>query len=168
MLIFAYGSNMCTPRIRERVPSAQRVAVARLDRHQLRFHKRGRDGSSKADAFRTDAPGDHVWGVVFEIDPDEKPELDRAEGLGHGYLEREVEVTTASAECLRAFMYYAAPTAIAAGWTPYSWYKDFVIIGAREHGLPSDYVGAIEAVPAARDPDRDRQALNAAIAKGRP
>jgi gamma-glutamylcyclotransferase len=166
MLIFSYGSNMCTPRLRARVPSARRVAVARLEGHQLRFHKRGRDGSSKADAYRTDAESDHVWGVVFQIDPSEKPELDRAEGLGHGYLEREVRVATATAGTVTALMYYAAPAAIDARLLPFSWYTHFVISGAREHALPADYVSVLEAVAAVQDPDPERDAANAAIARG--
>ena len=30
--------------------------------------------------------------------------------------------------------------------TPYDWYKAFVLAGAREHGLPQDYVAALDAV----------------------
>src|SRR5690348_15499711 len=42
MLYFAYGSNMCTNRLRakDRVPSAEFVQTARLAKHIFRFHKR--------------------------------------------------------------------------------------------------------------------------------
>jgi hypothetical protein len=37
---------------------------------------------------------------------------------------------------------------------PYSWYKDFVLAGAEEHGLPAEYVESrIVAVHAIGDPD---------------
>jgi gamma-glutamylcyclotransferase len=89
MLYFAYGSNMCAGRLRGRVHSAVPVRVARLLNHSLRFHKRSdKDSSGKADAYFTGEPEDVVWGVVFDIDPAEKPDLDRHEGLGHGYVER--------------------------------------------------------------------------------
>ena len=50
LLYFAYGSNLHPERLRERVPSAESLGVARLEAHVLRFHKRGRDGSGKCDA----------------------------------------------------------------------------------------------------------------------
>lgn len=53
---FAYGSNMCSGRLSERV-SCTFVAVARLAGHQLRFHKVSKDGSSKCDAFHTAGRG---------------------------------------------------------------------------------------------------------------
>jgi hypothetical protein len=41
---------------------------------------------------------------------------------------------------------------------PYSWYKDFVLAGAEEHGLPAEYVESrIVAVHAIGDPDPQRQ-----------
>lgn len=92
MLYFAYGSNMCTGRLRQRVPSADPVRVARLLNHSLRFHKRSRDGSAKADAFFTGEPENVVWGVVFDIDPADKLRLDEHEGLSHGYVERLITV----------------------------------------------------------------------------
>ena len=36
---FAYGSNMSLVRLRERVPSAERLGVFILAEYQLRFHK---------------------------------------------------------------------------------------------------------------------------------
>lgn len=40
---------------------------------------------------------------------------------------------------------------------PYGWYKEFVLAGAREHGLPSDYIAErIESVEAMDDPDEGR------------
>jgi gamma-glutamylcyclotransferase len=85
MLYFAYGSNMCTARLRARVPSARPIAAACLENHRFAFHKISDDDSGKGDAFYTGEPADFVWGVVFDIDEGEKPRLDRHEGLGFGY-----------------------------------------------------------------------------------
>jgi gamma-glutamylcyclotransferase len=46
---------------------------------------------------------------------------------------------------------------------PYSWYKRFVVEGARQHALPRDYVARIEAVPAEKDRNRSRDAENRRI-----
>ncbi|HKW19463.1 MAG TPA: gamma-glutamylcyclotransferase family protein, partial [Terriglobales bacterium] len=78
---FAYGSNMCTGRLRARVPSARPVFVTQLRCHTLKFQKRSqKDGSAKADAEHTGRESDVVWGVVFEIDAAQKQHLDEAEG----------------------------------------------------------------------------------------
>jgi hypothetical protein len=51
MLSFPYGSNMCTRRLKQRVPSATLVRTAKHMGHSFRFHKRSNDLSAKADAF---------------------------------------------------------------------------------------------------------------------
>lgn len=164
MLCFAYGSNMCTGRLRQRVPSAVPVRVARLLNHSLRFHKRSdKDGSGKCDAFFTGEPADVVWGVVFDIDPAEKPDLDRHEGLGHGYVERLIAVIDLDGGMHPVFMYAAGAGHIDPALRPYSWYRRLVVEGARQHALPPDYIARIEAVPATEDPDRDRDAANRRI-----
>lgn len=92
MYYFAYGSNMCTGRLRCRVPSAKPLFVSPLYGYRLRFHKRSSDRSGKADAEFTGNQADVVWGVVFEIDGHEKSNLDQAEGLGRGYDEKEINL----------------------------------------------------------------------------
>ena len=40
---------------------------------------------------------------------------------------------------------------------PYSWYKDFVLAGGREHGLPPEYIAEyIQSVEAIEDPNKTR------------
>src|SRR4249920_812082 len=90
---FAYGSNMLTARLRERVPSATAIGIGRLEGHVLCWDKRSwRDGSGKCDAEYTGQRSDVVWGVVFEFELEEKPALDQAEGLGNGYMEKMVNI----------------------------------------------------------------------------
>lgn len=141
---FAYGSNMSTERLRGRVPSAYARGRGRLLHHALRWHKIGRDGSGKCDVELT-GPQDAVWGVLFDVAWAEKPALDAAEGLGIGYFEKEVRIVTDDDEC-RALTYHANPDRIDPARRPLDWYKDYVVRGAREHGLPADYVREIEQV----------------------
>ena len=142
---FAYGSNMSTARLRERAPSAKPLGTGRLVRHALRWHKRGRDGSGKCDAACTGCPGDEVWGVLFAIDCAEKPRLDAAEGLGIGYVEKDVQILTAAGG-VAARTYQAKPNHVEAALRPFRWYWQHVLSGAREHGLPVAYVAAIEQI----------------------
>ncbi len=157
MLNFAYGSNLLTRRILQRVPSAQVVAVASLAAHRLCWHKRGRDGSGKCDVLPTDDPSDQVIGVIYRMQAGDKHLLDRAEGLGAGYGEKLVPLSTALGP-MRAWTYRA--TDIDATLLPFSWYKALVVAGAREHGLPAAYVARLAAMPACADPDSTRARLH--------
>jgi gamma-glutamylcyclotransferase len=58
--------------------------------------------------------------VVFNISIAEKRSLDKAEGLGHGYNEKTVDLITTTGEHLKAVTYYAERTAIAEGLAPYN------------------------------------------------
>ena len=94
--IFSYGSNLLLARLTARVPSARFIARGELTGHTLRWHKAGRDGSGKCDAFFTGDPADRLWGGVFEIASADKHLLDAIEGLGSGYDEKHAEI-----ECLQ-------------------------------------------------------------------
>ncbi|WP_354115951.1 gamma-glutamylcyclotransferase family protein [Bradyrhizobium sp. LA7.1] len=156
---FAYGSNMCSGRLRDRVP-CEFITVAKLAGHQLRFHKLSeKDHSSKCDIFRTGDEAHTVWGVVYDIPVSEKAELDRFEGVRNGYEDLEVRITLPNGDQLSAQTYVADPDYIREGLAPYSWYKAYVQAGASEHGLPQQYVAeAIAPVNATKDPDPVREA----------
>lgn len=163
---FAYGSNMLTSRLRERTPSARPLCQATLSGYSLRFHKISKkDGSGKCDAFETGAMEDTVHGMVFLIDPAEKAELDRAEGLGYGYMEKTVTLQTISGQ-MEAVMYIA--TTIDADLKPYNWYKELVVAGAIEHQLPRDYITAIQCVVSETDPDSKRNDEAAKLLRNKP
>ncbi|WP_153555487.1 gamma-glutamylcyclotransferase family protein [Roseimaritima sediminicola] len=136
---FAYGSNLSTARLRARCPSAIPIAVGYIRGRALRFHKRGRDGTAKADAYFTGNPTDLLWGVVYRCDLAEKETLDRCESLGCGYDLVEVRVQ-ANQKVLHTRLYEAMPQAIDTSLVPAPWYFDHVMTGAREHGLPSSYL----------------------------
>jgi hypothetical protein len=150
---FAYGSNMCSKRLREPTPSAQAIGIGSVIKHQLRWHKKSQDGSGKCNLFFTGDPGHQVYGVLFEISESEKERLDTAEGLHHGYEEKTVDVITASG-LVSAIAYYAI--IIGEGFRPYEWYKRYVVEGAIEYGLPEQYVQTLKSVEAMNDPDQKR------------
>lgn len=153
---------MSLPRLKERVPSAERIGMFTLFEHSLRFHKWSEnDGSAKCDALFTGNPDDYIIGALFEIPGHEKGALDQAEGLGFGYQEKRVTVTNAEGHSLEAFTYYATNTD--PSLLPYSWYLDHVIYGAREIGVPADYLDAVSATKSREDPDRERDARERAI-----
>ena len=91
----------------------------------------------------------------------EKLELDGWEGLNKGYQERTVSVYTPNGEILEAVMYFA--THIGSSLKPYGWYKEHVLRGAREHGLPEKYIAAIQDIKAVPDPDQRRHVKELSI-----
>lgn len=155
---FAYGSNLHPLRLRERVSTARLVCTGILHHHRLSFHKRGDDGSGKCDCPFTGSDRDRVHGALFVFDASEKPLLDACEG--QGYACRNVAVHTATGT-VRAYTYQAEE--IDTSLSPYQWYKDLVLAGARHLGLHRDYVGRIAAVRAIPDPEARRVTHHAAL-----
>ena len=165
ILYFAYGSNMSISRLGQRVRVACRVGLCRLESHELRFHKAGKDGSAKCDAFETENPAHFVLGSLFTIDTATKPQLDRVEGLGYGYEEKLVTVIDGSGQTFEAFTYYA--TSIDQSLKPFSWYLNHVLVGARECGMPAGYLARIEQIEYIEDPDILRDQRERAIHQSR-
>ncbi len=161
MLYFSYGSNMSSKRLKDRVPSACFVTIATLARHELQFHKISTDGSGKCDAHETGNDEHKIIGVVFKISRMEKPELDKNEGLGKGYEEKIVNLQIQSGEFIEAITYYA--TNIDASKKPYHWYKQHVLNGAEEYGLPEEYIERIRDNESITDPKPGRHERELAI-----
>ena len=88
--VFAYGSNMSTQRMRDRVPSATVITTGYVMQRRLAFHKRSEDGSAKADAAFSSRRSQRVWGVVYQLPRREKAQLDAFEYLGVGYDQHRV------------------------------------------------------------------------------
>lgn len=161
-LYFAYGSNLLTQRLRARTASATALGWGVLPHHALRWHMASTDGSGKCDVV-DDAQGRNpVHGVVYRIHSAEKPLLDHAESLGVGYRDELVTVHMGS-EPMRVWLYKALQVDV--GAVPYDWYHALVLGGAREHGLPAQYLRALASVRTRVDPDPQRAALNFALTR---
>jgi gamma-glutamylcyclotransferase (GGCT)/AIG2-like uncharacterized protein YtfP len=144
---FAYGSNLKPDRMRSRIASARFVTRARLAGFRLALNKSGRDGSGKANVQRDDDA--HVWGVVYRIDLMHWPQLDTFEP---GYARTEMDVETETGGALGVQTYVAHD--LTDDPVAYDWYKRLLVDGAREHGLPGDYVEALKRLPHRPDPGR--------------
>jgi len=138
-LYFAYGSNLSSARLRERVVSARALGPARIAGYRLALDKRGADGSGKANLARD--PGARVWGVVYSIEVEHWERLDACEP-GYGRVEVEVWTPERSlvAETYLARVRTDDPVA-------FDWYKRLILEGAREHGLPADWIETLAALP---------------------
>ena len=146
MNIFCYGSNMNTERITERCSSSRFISRAKVNGWKLLFNKRSKDKSGKANLIYT---GDTslVWGVIFDISEDQKPLLDKAEGLGKGYDEYKLIVINDLGEEIECVCYIATDEKyLDNNLKPYDWYKEYCLIGAKQHNLPEDYILTLDGV----------------------
>jgi hypothetical protein len=146
-LYFAYGSNMCSAWMGERVASARPLGPAQLPGHRLVLNKPGVDGSAKANV-EPHAEG-LVWGVAYELPIGDFVHLDRYEV---GYRRLPMRVHAEPQAGIDAEVYVALRTT--GDGVPFDWYKRLMLEGAREHGLPEGYLEQLRALPERRD-ERD-------------
>ncbi len=159
MKYFAYGSNLLTRRLRDplRAPSAVALGVASASGFVMRFHKIGTDGSGKCTLIATGSDADVVHGVLYECADTDAAGLDREEGvhLG-GYTRCSIRLSFPDGGATEAMTYIAGDRYCDAACVPFDWYRDLVVAGAREHGLPPAYVDELSRTPAIPDPDAAR------------
>jgi hypothetical protein len=158
---FAFGSNLATPRLLQRIPAASVHAVATLREHRLCWRKIDRGQSGKCDIDFTGDPEHLVYGVVYRMTLAEKLELDVYETTGFGYAHKTVEVVTLQGDAIEAFTYYALD--IDHSQQPFHWYKEHVLRGALEHDFPLHYIEQIRATASIDDHDAERHRRELAI-----
>jgi cation transport regulator ChaC len=164
---FAFGSNMNERLFRERrhmTPIETRIA--RLDGYRLRFAVAGRRSSGasarfveliqgidqvaaggrqpgvSAPADIVEAPGDHVWGVLYLLPFRNFVRLDASEGRQYAYLW--VDVEDQDGRTVHALTYrvpYPAPEG-----RPSRGYLELIRTAARERGMPESYVAFLNRV----------------------
>lgn len=120
---FAYGSNLWTPQMRSRCPSAVPLGTATVEGWRIAYDKPSTDGSAKLNI--RPHPAGMVEGVVYRIDDNERDRLDAAEPR---YTPLMVEI---GGQPTLTYVYEGEPSAAA----PYEWYVDVARLGAATHGI---------------------------------
>lgn len=139
---FAYGSNMLIERLTasNRCPSARLVDTACASGYTLAFTKKSTDLSGKATLIK--AANLDQYGVLFEIDERELPNLDRAEGNGYGYARDDAfPVLLTDGRKINAITYIA--TNSETDLMPYDWYLALIVAGLKQHNLPVEQIKAL-------------------------
>lgn len=151
VVYFAYGSNMSKERLQEpdRAPSAKPLGRAKLPNKRLVCNKKSTDCSGKANLI--DSAEDTVWGVLYEID---SAELDKLDGAESGYRRMSLDVITDQDSSVKAYVYVSSELTEDA--RPYDWYKNLMVEGAREHGLPASWVEYLEQLPSKPMPAKEK------------
>jgi cation transport regulator ChaC len=145
---FAYGSNMqrdTFERRRAQRPIARRVG--RLDGFRLTFDLPVGAGERGVANIQAGA-GASTYGVLYRIDRSAVGALDRSEGVPVAY--RKLWTTIQSgAHGISAFTYISPHRR--AGRKPSARYIGLLLDGARQHGLPADWVALLESLELAVD-----------------
>ena len=75
---FAYGSNMSLKQMAERCPSSLFMGKGRIDGYRFQINDRGV-------ANIVESGRDFVEGLIYQIDGEDKRQLDRSEGVSRGF-----------------------------------------------------------------------------------
>ncbi len=135
-LYFAYGSNMKPRRFRRHCPRSQVLGRARLPSYRLDFTRYSTGFKGGVADIVPDADSE-VWGVLSRVEESDLASLDEYEGVPVGYRRERVTVLDDGGQEHLAVTYVANRTG---RFTPSKTYLDIILEGAREHGLPPDYV----------------------------
>ncbi len=148
---------MSRRRIEERLGPCRALGAACLKGYQLKFHKRGRDGSGKCTIQHTGDTRRHVFGGLFDLSQAQARQLDGFEGSGYS---RQMVILKHQDLSLNAYTYIAVAQSIDDSLMPFDWYRALVLQGARELELARSYVHKIRSLPYKVDPDPIRRRRN--------
>lgn len=132
---FAYGSNMLTERITERLGKVQIVGLGILRNHQLVFNRMGSylPGGVASVVTRSNSI---VLGVIWKIGADQLSVLDKIEDPS-AYCRETIKVDLETGASLECVTYVSLPQ----GYCPPSEeYLSYLVQGAEEHNFPDKYV----------------------------
>jgi len=147
---FAYGSNMQRATFEGRRGMRPRQRTwGRLAGYRLCFDLPVGPGERGVANVVIDS-AECVCGVLYLLTPEDLERLDRTEGVPNGYYRRvEVDVVDCDGVTVRAWTYASAFATT--GRKPSARYLGLLLEGAREHGLPGDYVARLEQLDLAHD-----------------
>ncbi len=153
-LYFAYAANMSSATMSRACPEHRCLGPAELRHHRLAFTRRSvRTGTGVADVV--DAPGESVWGVLYELNESSLAALDAKEGNGWAYQRTRVGVLQSArsgdggaaserpreVQALTYLVIDRAPAEV----EPSREYVEQILRSGTEHGLPEAYLAALRA-----------------------
>ncbi|XP_059169617.1 gamma-glutamylcyclotransferase-like [Physella acuta] len=143
---FSYGSNLLRERILVNNPSATFHGIGKLKGFILTFDTPKDVGDDLwLGATATIRPGsvdDFVWGVVWDMDLEHLKTLDEQE-MGYRAYEVTVDVDGQPVPC-RTYEMCLEPNG---NKLPSPYYLKVIIDGAKQNGLPADYITFLESFP---------------------
>ncbi len=158
-LYFAYGSNLDPEQMQARCPGHRVVGRAWLPDYRLCFPRRSyiRKCATAGIEPCLDKGVWGVWGALYELRRDDMEFLDRREGYWSCEADRQnsheiglIQVRRDSREgtAFTAYTYFAVPDDT--NVLPSPDYMGHLIRGGLHHGLPEDYIAALNLIATER------------------
>jgi gamma-glutamylcyclotransferase (GGCT)/AIG2-like uncharacterized protein YtfP len=151
--VFAYGSSMSLPQMKERCPNSQdklQPFVARAEGWKLSFprHSDRRQGGVGS---IVSAKGEAVWGVVFGVTLEDLAGLDRSEGVPSAYRRDRLALTWGKDLSQEVWAYFAIPQDNPPKhYKPHEDYLALYIRGAESFKLPAEYIDKLKKIETAK------------------
>ncbi|MDR3542256.1 MAG: gamma-glutamylcyclotransferase [Desulfosporosinus sp.] len=138
---FAYGFNMNLAQMKQRCFGAKVLGIARLPGYKVEFYGYSANWDGALETVVSD-PQSEVWGVLYELQVFDWEALDgyqdaRFDGLGQ-YFHYPVEVIDTEQRTITAIIY--KKNILNEVKSPSTEYLDFIVQGAKEQGLPEEYI----------------------------
>jgi AIG2-like family len=138
-LYFAFGSNMQTSRLEERVGKVIALGKGQLDGWLFSINKKGADGTAKANMQKQ--MKERIHGVIFRLSEDQIKALDVYE---KGYERIKVLVADQNGEPAVCATYTS--TQFIEDQRPTKEYMSFILEGATTHELPEKWIEKLSAM----------------------
>ncbi|HWQ40538.1 MAG TPA: gamma-glutamylcyclotransferase family protein [Desulfosporosinus sp.] len=142
---FAYGADMNSAQIKQRCSSPKVLGIARLPGYKVEFYGYSALWDGAQETVVPDLQSE-VWGVLYELQFHDCESLDtyqdaRVNGMG-AYFHYPVDVITMDQETIASIIY--KKDVLEEAKLPSTEYLDFIVQGAKEHGLPAEYITLLE------------------------
>ncbi len=149
MLYFAHGSNIDRPQLMVRCPGAQFVAPARLHDYRLCFPRWSKVRETALAGIEP-AKGEMVWGVLYELTPDDVERLDMIEGFVPGRdparnESQRIKVRVQRPDGLSADAETHLPVRVADPGLPSAGHILVLVRAARALEFPDDFIARLKA-----------------------
>jgi len=146
ILHFAYGSNMDSKRLQNRVGNVLAPQRAYLSGFRFEFNKLSYRLHTVYGNIMPDS-NSLVWGVLITLNQQQLDKLDVSEGVENGhYRQEKVIVVTDDDIEYEAITYVAEDKWVKNGMKPKETYRNHVITGANEFNHPQEYIERIKKI----------------------
>ncbi|TSJ39416.1 gamma-glutamylcyclotransferase [Mucilaginibacter corticis] len=156
MILFAYAGNMNVEKFKKTVPSAHNIGVAKLPGYSFVFNSAGEDESAKANVVKSFEQDAVVWGLLIELDDEERSDF--YDPMWSSVLKLEPALCfDLNDNIYHAEVFVTQPHAIITHLLPYDWYHAKILKLAKDANLPATYITQIALMPYKVDPDEIRR-----------
>ncbi|ASU35571.1 gamma-glutamylcyclotransferase family protein [Mucilaginibacter xinganensis] len=157
MVLFAFAAYMDVNEFAKTVPSAKKIGVARLPGYNFVFNKTADDQSSKANIAPSADPLAVVWGLLIELNDNERSNFYNGGAWQIDFKLEHVSCLDEDDKIHMAEAFVAQPHALNTHLLPFDWYHARLVQLATNAGLPKEYVKQMAQMPFKIDPDDERR-----------